>query len=94
MLTFREDGGGGGGFPAAKLATEDGFDNGFGGGFFKFANGLGTAGADSAEGGIGGLPPGIGGAGIEGRAAGMEGGRDAADVGNRGAAGREVSESE
>lgn len=77
MLTFLDAGGGGGGFPAARLTTEEGFANGFGGTFFKLANGLGTAGAESTDGKIGGLPPGIGGAGIEGgRGAAARGGRE------------------
>lgn len=87
MLTLRDAGGGGGGFPATRFATDDGFDNGFGGGFLRCASGLGTTGAESIDGGKGGLPPGIGGAGIDG-------GRGAAPEGIRGADGCVVSESE
>lgn len=83
MLTFLDVGGGGGGFPIAKFATEDGFEIGFGGGFFRFANGLGIAGAES-------LGLGIGGAELVGNG----GGRGADPVGGRGAVGLEVSESE
>jgi hypothetical protein len=87
VLTFREVGGGGGGFPATRLATDEGLDSGFGGGFFKFASGLGIAGAESMDPGNGGLKLGIAGAGIDG-------GRGAAPNGGRGGAGVEVSESE
>jgi hypothetical protein len=87
VLTFLDAGGGGGGFPAIRLATDDGLDSGFGGGFFRLAKGLGTAGAESIDPGRGGLKLGIAGAGIDG-------GRGAAPNGGLGGAGDDVSESE
>jgi hypothetical protein len=80
-------GGGGGGFPAARFAKDDGFESGFGGAFLRLASGLGIAGAESEDpGGRGGLKLGIDGAG-------MEGGRGAELTGSRGV-GLLVSESE
>ena len=87
MLIFLAAGGGGGGFPDTRLATDDGLDRGFGGGFLRLARGLGIAGAESAGPGSGGLKLGIAGAGIDG-------GRGAAPNGGRGAAGIDISESE
>ena len=86
MLTFLAVGGGGGGFPAARFAIDDGFDSGFGGAFLRLARGLGTAGAESVDPGRGGLKLGTEGAG-------MEGGRGAELTGSRGI-GLLVSESE
>lgn len=80
MLTFLDAGGGGGGFPIVRLTADDGFERGLGGGFLRWARGLGTAGAESVDCGRGGLNPGMGGAFIEG-------GGGAALVGGRGADG-------
>jgi len=97
-------GGGGGGFPAARLAI-DGLDPTFGGAFLRLANGLGIAGvvaldiAPGRAGGIAGVEalgtgpgrlPGIGGGG----AAGSVGGGGAEPAGARGMDGREGSESD
>ena len=91
-LLFREArGGGGGGLPSANEAV-DGLDAGLGGIFFRFASGLGIAGADSVDIGLGRRPLdfGIEGAGVEG----SPGGRGAAAAGSLGADGLELSESE
>lgn len=88
-LNFLPTGGGGGGFPNA-IALNAGFAAGRGGGFFRFASGLGTDGADSTECGVGLRPLnlGIGGAAALGGGGAVEGG------GGRGTEGRLVSESE
>lgn len=45
-LVFLNDGGGGGGLPAG-IEFSEGFADGLGGGFFRFARGLGIAGVES-----------------------------------------------
>lgn len=70
--------------PAARFAIEEGFDTGLGGGFFRFARGLGA----------GGAAPGMGGAEPPGGGGGPPGAGGALFTGIRGAEGREVSESE
>lgn len=86
-LNFLPAGGGGGGFPNA-MALKAGFGAGLGGGFL--ASGLGTAGAESIECGVGlrALNLGIEGANALGSGGAAEGG------GGLGAEGRLVSESE
>ena len=90
ILLFLAVGGGGGALPTAKIEDE-GFDTGFGGIFLRFANGLGTAGDESAEMGVGLRPLILGMVGADNPGA---GGRGADPAGGRGALGLDVSESE
>lgn len=95
-LGFLETGGGGGGFPSAML-FRPGFGAGLGGGFLRFANGLGTAGAESevCAPGLSAFILGIGGALPPGRGGAAPGGRGGSEPGALGAEGLAVvSESE
>lgn len=89
-LAFREVGGGGGGLPNA-IWLSPGFGAGLGGGFLRFASGLGIAGAESID-AKDGLPPlslGNEGAAASGGGGAVPGGGLRAD-----GIGRPVSESE
>lgn len=91
-LAFLVAGGGGGGFAMVARAADAGLDPGFGGTLLRFAKGLGIAGEDSDNTGLGLKPSifGTGGAGVRG---GPKGG-GAGAAGGRGAKGLVVSESE
>ena len=90
ILDFLVVGGGGGAFPMGNIADE-GFDIGFGGTFLRFASGLGTAGDESTDTGLGRMPL-I--RGIEGAEPPGSGGAGAELIGGLGMLGLDVSESE